>query len=311
VLDETGCILHVNASWRAFAVENGLEAKYCSVGVNYLQTCDLAHGDCAEEASLIAAGIRQVLHEERERFYWEYPCHSPTEQRWFAVRISRFAFADSACVVVSHDNITQRKLAELQVQETNRLLAITAATDGLTGVPNRRHFDRALQEAWEHHRQHGLPVSLAMIDIDCFKPYNDNQGHLAGDDCLKQVVSALQSELPESRHLIARYGGEEFAVILRETEAAEAERLLHRMRRGVRGLGIPHPTSSVPCGEITVSIGGGTFWPREAGTAEACLQEVDEALYRAKAAGRDQTQLAPPHAEGTGTSAQAAADHFG
>src|SRR6056297_3102841 len=98
VLDEAGCILNVNASWRRFAEENGLADKYCCPGVSYLETCDLASGDCAEEAPLITAGICQVLNGERDRFYWEYPCHSPCQQRWFSVRVTRFGFAGSVCV---------------------------------------------------------------------------------------------------------------------------------------------------------------------------------------------------------------------
>lgn len=287
VLDETGCILNVNASWRRFAEENGLAEKYCRPGVSYLQTCDSASGDCSEEASVMAAGIRQILHGERERFYWEYPCHSPSQQRWFSVRVTRFSFAGSACVVVSHDDITPRKLAELEVQTANRKLAIMANTDGLTEIANRRHFDAFLKATWQQHRQDGLPLSLALVDIDCFKQYNDHHGHAAGDDCLKAVAKALAAGLTRDSQLVSRFGGEEFAIILPDTDAAEGTALLTQLQDCIRALVIPHPHSLVPHGLVTVSMGGGTFWPCYAVPLENCLKTVDDALYRSKSEGRD------------------------
>lgn len=81
-------------------------------------TCDRATGDCSEEAPIVAQGIRNVAAQRREHFYLEYPCHSPNERRWFSVRITRFEIDASTCIVVSHDDITQRKLTGLRLQET-------------------------------------------------------------------------------------------------------------------------------------------------------------------------------------------------
>jgi two-component system, LuxR family, sensor kinase FixL len=118
VLDKDGTIIAVNTAWNKFASDNGLAQVWC--GVNYLRCCDQARGDFSEEAKIVADGIRDVVANRREYFYMEYPCHSPQEHRWFSVRITRFEIAQSVRIVVTHDNITQRILAELKLKEANR-----------------------------------------------------------------------------------------------------------------------------------------------------------------------------------------------
>jgi len=120
VLDEHGFILFVNETWREFARENGLDPKAVSVGTNYLHVCYNANGDEAEEAVAFAAGIRSVLDGKRAFFMLEYPCHSPTEKRWFAGRITPFPGNGSRRVIVSHEDITKRKLAEEALEESER-----------------------------------------------------------------------------------------------------------------------------------------------------------------------------------------------
>ncbi len=115
ILDETGVIVAVNRSWRAFAQANGIDPKLASEGVNYLGVCDAARGKNAEEAFAVAAGIRAVLWGEKESCQIEYPCHSPGEQRWFVARITRFGEDGIKRIVVAHENITERKLAEQAV----------------------------------------------------------------------------------------------------------------------------------------------------------------------------------------------------
>lgn len=137
VLNEDGTIIAVNAPWKKFASGNGLAERFCGERSNYLHSCDGATGECSEEAPVVASGIRDVIAKKQAYFYLEYPCHSPSEQRWFSVRVTRFEVDSSLCVVVTHDDITQRTLAEFQLQAANRLLEFQAATDGLTGVAIR------------------------------------------------------------------------------------------------------------------------------------------------------------------------------
>jgi len=117
ILDENGVILAVNRAWRDFALANGADPDKVSEGVNYLAVCETAVGMGAEEAAMMAAGIRSVMHGEREEYQLEYPCHSPDEQRWFTARVTKFTLEGLVRVVVAHENITERRLAEETIRE--------------------------------------------------------------------------------------------------------------------------------------------------------------------------------------------------
>ncbi len=112
ILDETGTIIAINESWRAFAQANQLSAEQAGVGVSYLAVCDAATGPDAHIAAAFAAGIRAVMRGEADQFGLEYPCHSPAEQRWFFGRVTHFAGQGPRCLVVAHENVTKRKQAE-------------------------------------------------------------------------------------------------------------------------------------------------------------------------------------------------------
>jgi diguanylate cyclase (GGDEF)-like protein len=131
---------------------------------------------------------------------------------------------------------------------------------------------------------------MLMIDIDDFKAYNDNYGHVQGDSCLRRVAEALASALPRAGDLVARYGGEEFAVLLPATDARGAQRVAERLLAAVRALGIPHAHSPV-CPRITVSMGGATSGADGIDTPKALLLAADRALYAAKQRGKDRVCL--------------------
>ncbi len=288
ILNQDGTILEVNATWRKFATSNGLAEKFCGPGANYLRSCDEARGECSEEARVVADGIRSVIAKAREYFYLEYPCHSPTEQRWFSVRVTRFETDASVMIVVTHDNITQRKLAELRLQEANRLLGLMAATDGLTGIGNRRNFDHVFAQECKRHQRTGTPLTIALLDVDCFKQFNDVYGHLLGDECLKAVAQTLQTTVARAGDFVGRYGGEEFGIILPNTTEAGAVVVLQEVLQGVRRLAIPHISSQVGRGIVTASIGSATAMPPQFGEETTLIGQADMALYQAKANGRDQ-----------------------
>lgn len=134
-LDEHGNIIVINAAWKQFAALNGLTMNGYGLGQNYLEICDTATGDCSEEASAMAAGIRAVLAGQRDYFYLEYPCHGPDVQRWFAARVTRFHGEGPARVVVAHDNITVRVLAEQELRRYAQRLE------------NLHNIDRAILQA--------------------------------------------------------------------------------------------------------------------------------------------------------------------
>src|SRR5215216_1700720 len=120
IIDETGTIVAVNKAWQDFARANGIAGQDYAEGANYLRACDSATGPCSEEAAPFAEGIRSVLSGEREKFELEYPCHSPSEQRWYIGRVTQFAAGGPPRAVVAHENITERKLAEERLYESER-----------------------------------------------------------------------------------------------------------------------------------------------------------------------------------------------
>ena len=171
-----------------------------------------------------------------------------------------------------------------QLERANRELEWQAHNDALTDVANRRYFDEQLAQECGRANRTRMPLSLLMIDVDRFKAYNDAAGHPAGDDCLKAVARAIRKALRRPVDLVARYGGEEFAVILPATGAPGARERAEEIRRGVRELGITHPGFSKGA-RLTVSIGVGGQSPPV--SPEALIRRADEALYKAKEAGRD------------------------
>lgn len=163
-------------------------------------------------------------------------------------------------------------------------LEALSQTDGLTGISNRRHFDDILESEWLRACQMQKPISLLLVDIDDFKAFNDNYGHMSGDNALKAVATTLKEAVVHDDDLVARYGGEEFAIILPETDSVT--QLLDRLLDKVRKLKITHEYSS--SGLVTISIGCCIALPCQYLALESLLNKADEALYRAKEKGKNQ-----------------------
>lgn len=194
--------------------------------------------------------------------------------------------------------ITKRKLAEQKIQELVNQLEIerniaqkNSITDSLTGLANRRYFDEALKTEYYRIKRTGGSMSLLMLDIDYFKKYNDTYGHLAGDDCLRQIGNLFKNVVVRAPDIVARYGGEEFVVILPETEENGAKDLAEKIRKAVEELAIVHSASDISK-YVTVSIGVVTV--NDTGNAEPdkVVTLADEALYLAKAGGRNRVEVA-------------------
>ena len=172
-------------------------------------------------------------------------------------------------------------------EEASRLERI-ATTDALTGLANRRAFDATLDTEWKRCRRHALPLSLLLIDVDFFKQFNDEYGHVTGDACLRDVARALEGAAKRPGDLAARYGGEEFALVLPGTDRPGAIALAESFRSAVAQLQIPHRGSSL--GSVTVSIGAATIAPEEHGASiDEIVRRADALLYAAKTAGRNRT----------------------
>lgn len=171
------------------------------------------------------------------------------------------------------------------LEEANNRLELLSNTDGLTGIANRRSFDRLLTQEWIRALRSGHPLALIMLDVDNFKHFNDQSGHLAGDDCLRALARALLRAGRRAGELVARYGGEEFAVLLPETGLEEAKEAARRIQQEVWALALPH--AGIPPGIVTFSLGVASFVPSRQSKPEDLIGEADLALYRAKKAGRN------------------------
>jgi len=197
-----------------------------------------------------------------------------------------------------HEGQVEERTAQLaksleELNEANKQLERLSQHDGLTGVANRRYFDKYLETQIGIARRHNRTLSLILCDVDAFKLYNDNYGHQAGDQCLKQVAAAIQSCCRRTADVVARYGGEEFAIVLPETGLRGAMRVAEAAREAVARLKIPHGHS--PAAPI-VSISGGvavTVWKGE-GTAQQLIASADQMLYEAKHRGRNRMVAAQP-----------------
>lgn len=182
--------------------------------------------------------------------------------------------------------IRARVRNHIELKRARDRLAVLAMTDGLTGLANRRRFDEVLEAELRRLRRTEALLSLILLDIDHFKRFNDRYGHLAGDDCLRQVGAALAATVLRPADLVARYGGEEFACILPETSQAGALAVARAILSGVEDRAIAHADSPT-ADHVTVSLGLVTL--RCSGTVEPgnCIAAADEQLYLAKERGRN------------------------
>jgi diguanylate cyclase (GGDEF)-like protein len=185
--------------------------------------------------------------------------------------------------------VTARVALHLQVVRQRRMLERLAHMDGLTELANRRRFDEQFAVEWEAAHESGRPLSLALLDIDCFKQYNDEYGHPAGDRVLRSVARVAASFMRRPADLAARYGGEELVMLMPDTSAMHARQLLEDLVRDIAQMAIPHAGSSVAW-VLTASVGGATMGDRCAESAVELLQAVDRELYRAKHGGRNRVE---------------------
>ncbi len=183
--------------------------------------------------------------------------------------------------------VRQRKVLEA----SNQRLAQQSTMDELTGLANRRRFDQALVTEWQRAARSGTPLSLLMVDIDHFKQYNDNYGHVAGDECLRRVAGVLEHCVRRAGEMVARYGGEEFVMLLPGADMAHAcetaEKCLQLMQKEI----VPH-VASPTADQVTFSIGVACLLPDVTLEPSTLVNAADTAMYRAKSGGRARFEVA-------------------
>jgi len=200
--------------------------------------------------------------------------------------------ATVALCILFRRELLRRLSTEADLVKAASRLSVMAATDGLTGLANRRAFDAALLAAWQAAVESGTSLALLMIDADHFKCYNDRYGHPAGDLLLQRIAGCIQVNTRRPGDFGARYGGEEFAALLPGAGLQSAIGIAQRLRVTIADLNIPHDAS--PNGQVTVSIGVAIAHPRRGMGADLLLRQADEALYEAKRGGRDRVRSAGP-----------------
>ena len=174
---------------------------------------------------------------------------------------------------------------ERELRSVNRHLETLASIDSLSGLANRRSFDARLEAEWQRAANLKRPVALMMIDVDHFKLFNDNYGHVEGDHCLRVIGEALAAASSHKADFAARYGGEEFVLLLPDTNLTTALEIADRLRGAMAALAIVHRFA--PCGHVTVSIGVACLTPTGAEGPQGLIEAADVSLYAAKRNGRD------------------------
>ncbi|HEY9750410.1 MAG TPA: diguanylate cyclase [Allocoleopsis sp.] len=224
-----------------------------------------------------------------------HQCRSPRE--WIASELQFVRqLAAQFTVALEHASmLAQIKNQADQLTQSVRSLEIANAQlellsnlDALTQVPNRRHFNSKLEQEWARLKRNQKPLALLMIDVDYFKFFNDEFGHLAGDRCLQSIAQAVKDVLQRPVDEICRYGGEEFAVILPETDLQGAIHVAKNIQQAIQKLAISLPESSLASTSfVTVSLGITVQIPNPETTVYNLIAQADEALYRAKKQGRN------------------------
>lgn len=178
------------------------------------------------------------------------------------------------------------QIANNRLSSANLELQQISTTDELTEVFNRRYFNQRYKEVWDDHVREGQSLAALMIDVDHFKAYNDQFGHLQGDHCLKRIADEITGVINRPRDFVSRFGGEEFIMLLPNTDIKGAQQIAARIHNHIERLAIPHRVENGP-DRVTVSIGGAALKPNKETSSEFFLQQVDRALYKAKHNGRN------------------------
>ena len=237
--------------------------------------------------------IKRVRSKARREYDIQFT-RQPASNEYFILSTAPLITLDgSPGIVGQFKNITSRKEAEKELATANMALERMARIDGLTQIANRRCFDEVLEKEWQRLCRDQKPLSLLLGDIDFFKKFNDKYGHQAGDECLRRVGRALAETVLRPADLVARYGGEEFVVLLPEIDAAGARHVGERILTAIENMAIVHQSSAVSH-VVTMSLGAATLVPSPEQEGKILTKLADEALYRAKEAGRNRMISAPP-----------------
>ncbi len=266
-----GVIHYVNQAWKDFAKNNGADYEIEWLGYNYLSICNHAATNGDQDANSVLKGLEAVIQKSSDFFIHEYPCHSPTESRWYLLRAVPLKNHPKR-FVISHQNVTKNKLIERQAERLS-------LEDPLTGLYNRRGLDVFAQEEFARAIRYQTSIGIVIIDIDFFKYYNDRYGHLAGDRCLLSVAKVIKHYARRPGDIAARLGGDEFILILSQSSKDQTFSIAESIRQDVYDLAITYSKNE----RITISAGVTALVPnKETKYTEELYEKADIALYISK-----------------------------
>jgi diguanylate cyclase (GGDEF)-like protein len=275
LLDNQGVITSVNDAWRKFADDNALVNKAWGMGLNYLSVCDAAQGDDAATAGEVAEGIRAVLAGQARSYVTEYPCHSPTAERWFLLMVMPMAMEHLGGAVVMHLDITVRYQAQARLQYLGYY-------DVLTGLANRKLFMERVAQFVRSAAQEGSRLGLVLIDIERFKSINDSLGRSAGDALLVQVGAWLTKAVGDAS-FVARLDADHFAAVLPKffNQPGGVGRMLEQ---SIAAFG-NHAFTLNGAAYRVAAKAGIALYPEDGVHADALFKNAEAALKEAKATG--------------------------
>lgn len=271
-------IVFTNKSWDKFGKQNGCPDSFDWLGVNYFSPCLSSALDGDEFSVEAVKQFDQLKNGVISEFQLEYPCHSLTEDRWFHMEVTKLSVGQDTYYVISHQNITARVKLEQKALELSRL-------DGLTSICNRRAFDDFLNMEWHHCLRNNFSVSFAMIDIDDFKQINDEFGHQAGDECLKNIAEILTSFANRASDKCARYGGDEFVIAWGQCQHDNALAMMKDIITQINQINIITAKKSIQS-RVSTSIGLCTTTPRSIALKDF-ISVADQLMYAAKDSGKN------------------------
>ncbi|MEH6563961.1 MAG: diguanylate cyclase [Halopseudomonas sp.] len=252
------------------------------------QLASIAPRDIMPDADSWLHAVKKLIHDQGNAIFQQHVRRrdgklTPLE---ISVRHLRRLGRDYL-ICVGRNNSEQLEIAERLQRLSNQ--------DGLTGLYNRRYFDKTLLSEWRRLRRDNAPLGLLMLDVDHFKRFNDHLGHQAGDDALQRLANALNNCLMREGDCVCRYGGEEFAVILPGADPSQCLKVAQRIHEAVALMALPHPETSNASGLLSVSIGAASLQPMPEWGPHDLIKQADAALYRAKDEGRNRTCSAEPN----------------
>lgn len=270
-------VIAVNAAWGHQARDHSAAEEWLRpVGRPYFQACAAVGLGDEKFAGDVEAGLREVISGTRETFEMEYPAHTPSEPRWYLLRVSGIPAEGGRAGLCAHVDFTRRKLAEMELARETRKLREQSMTDPLTGLRNRRALEVIGQQYWENARRRGGVLAVVYIDLDDFKPINDNFGHDEGDRVLCFVADYLRQTFRGS-DVISRVGGDEFVVLAWMAQAEDLDNIQNRL--------VTLHRRETPGGDvysIGMSVGYAVHDPKTEGDLVSLIKHADTRMYAAK-----------------------------